>query len=64
MLSDITHVISTYNNTNIRSVNIDSKDALFDGRITVYVKNTYHLSRLIEKLRRVRGVTSVERYEE
>jgi GTP pyrophosphokinase len=57
-------VISTYNNTNIRSVNIDSKDALFDGRITVYVKNTYHLSRLIEKLRRVRGVTSVERYEE
>lgn len=64
MLSDITHVISTYNNTNIRSVNIDSKDALFDGRITVYVKNTYHLSRLMEKLRRVRGVTSVERYEE
>lgn len=64
MLSDITHVISTYNNTNIRSVNIDSKDALFDGKITVYVKNTYHLSRLIEKLRRVRGVTSVERYEE
>jgi GTP diphosphokinase / guanosine-3',5'-bis(diphosphate) 3'-diphosphatase len=64
MLSDITHVISTYNNTNIRSVNIDSKDAFFDGRITVYVKNTYHLSRLMEKLRRVRGMSSVERYEE
>jgi guanosine-3',5'-bis(diphosphate) 3'-pyrophosphohydrolase len=64
MLSDLTHVISTYNNTNIRSVNIDSRDAMFDGRITVFVKNTYHLARLMEKLRKVRGVTSVERFEE
>jgi RelA/SpoT family (p)ppGpp synthetase len=64
MLSDLTHVISTYNNTNIRSVNIDSRDAMFDGKITVFVKNTYHLARLMEKLRRVRGVTSVERFEE
>ena len=64
MLSDLTHVISTYNNTNIRSVNIDSRDAMFDGRVTVFVKNTYHLARLAEKLRKVRGVTSVERFEE
>jgi (p)ppGpp synthase/HD superfamily hydrolase len=64
MLSDLTHVISSYNNTNIRSVNIDSRDAMFDGRVTVFVKNTYHLARLIEKLRKVRGVTSVERFEE
>ena len=64
MLSDLTHVISTYNNTNIRSVNIDSKDAMFDGKMTVFVKNTYHLARLMEKLRKVRGVTSVERFEE
>ncbi len=64
MLSDLTHVISTYNNTNIRSVNIDSKDAMFDGKVTVFVKNTYHLARLTEKLRKVRGVTSVERFEE
>ncbi len=64
MLSDLTHVISTYNNTNIRSVNIDSKDAMFDGKVTVFVKNTYHLARLMEKLKKVRGVTSVERFEE
>jgi (p)ppGpp synthase/HD superfamily hydrolase len=64
MLSDLTHVISSYNNTNIRSVNIDSRDAMFDGKMTVFVKNTYHLARLIEKLRKVRGVTSVERFEE
>ncbi|MDP4236775.1 MAG: hypothetical protein Q8919_10035, partial [Bacteroidota bacterium] len=64
MISDLTHVISSYNNTNIRSFSIDTADQMFDGKMTVYVKNTYHLSRLLEKLRHVRGVTSAERYEE
>jgi GTP pyrophosphokinase len=64
MISDLTHTISSYNNTNIRSFSIDTADQMFDGKMTVYVKNTYHLSRLLEKLSRVRGVTSAERYEE
>jgi GTP diphosphokinase / guanosine-3',5'-bis(diphosphate) 3'-diphosphatase len=64
MISDLTHVISSYNNTNIRSFTIDTKDRMFDGKMTVYVKNTYHLTRILEKLRRVRGVTSAVRYEE
>ncbi len=64
MISDLTHVISSYNNTNIRSFSIDSHDQLFDGKMTVYVKNTYHLARLLEKLRQVRGVTNAVRYEE
>jgi GTP pyrophosphokinase len=64
MISDLTHVISSYNNTNIRSFSIDTTDQMFDGKMTVYVKNTYHLSRLLEKLRHVRSVTSAERYEE
>ncbi|MEI8135034.1 MAG: bifunctional (p)ppGpp synthetase/guanosine-3',5'-bis(diphosphate) 3'-pyrophosphohydrolase [bacterium] len=64
MISDLTHVISSYNNTNIRSFSIDTADKMFDGKMTVYVKNTYHLSRLLEKLRHVRGVTTSERYEE
>ncbi len=64
MISDLTHVISSYNNTNIRSFSIDSKDKMFDGKMTVYVKNTIHLTRLLEKLRRVRGVASAVRYEE
>ena len=64
MISDLTHVISSYNNTNIRSFTIDTRDQMFDGKITVYVKNTYHLTRILEKIRRVRGVTSAVRYEE
>ncbi len=62
LLSDITHAISSYQNTNIRSVNVDTKDQLFTGQIILYVKNTDHLARLIEKIRRVPGVTEAERF--
>ncbi len=64
MISDLTHVISSYNNTNIRSFTIDTEGSLFNGKMTVYVKNTFHLQRLLEKLRRVRGVSNAVRYEE
>jgi GTP diphosphokinase / guanosine-3',5'-bis(diphosphate) 3'-diphosphatase len=61
LLSDITHVISTYQNTNIRSVNMDSKGSLFDGKVILYVKDTDHLARIIEKIKRIHGIQSVER---
>jgi guanosine-3',5'-bis(diphosphate) 3'-pyrophosphohydrolase len=64
MLSDITHAISTYLNTNIRSVNIDSQESVFDGTFILYVKDTEHLNRIMEKIRKIRGVRSVERFEE
>ena len=64
MLSDLTHAISSYQNTNIRGVNITTRDSLFDGSIILYVKNTDHLHRLIEKLRKIKGVTRVERLQE
>jgi guanosine-3',5'-bis(diphosphate) 3'-pyrophosphohydrolase len=62
LLSDITHAISSYQNTNIRSVNMDSKGMFFDGQVIIYVKDIDHLSRIVEKLRRVSGVTLAERY--
>ncbi|MBN1398698.1 MAG: bifunctional (p)ppGpp synthetase/guanosine-3',5'-bis(diphosphate) 3'-pyrophosphohydrolase, partial [Bacteroidetes bacterium] len=61
LLSDITHVISTYQNTNIRSVNMDSKDSVFDGKVILYVKNTDHLMRIMDKIKRIPGIQSVER---
>jgi len=64
MLNDITHAISSYINTNIRSVNIDSKDSFFEGAFLLYVKDTDHLTRIIEKIRRIRGVSGAERFEE
>ena len=62
LLSDVTHAISTFQSTNIRSVNMDSKGPVFDGQIILYVKNTEHLSRLIEKIKKVPGIIDVERF--
>jgi RelA/SpoT family (p)ppGpp synthetase len=62
LLSDITHAISSYQNTNIRSVNVDSKDQMFTGQIILYVKNTEHLNRILQKIRRVPGIAVAERF--
>jgi RelA/SpoT family (p)ppGpp synthetase len=63
MLEDITHAISTYNNTNIRSVNIDSKGTMFDGWILLYVKNLDHLNQIITRVKKLPGIENVERFE-
>ncbi|MBN8574558.1 MAG: hypothetical protein J0M05_11650, partial [Candidatus Kapabacteria bacterium] len=52
-----------FNNTNIRGVNIHAFEALFEGVLTVLVKNTDHLQRLFDRIRKVKGVRTVERYE-
>ncbi len=64
MLNDITHAISSYNNTNIRSVNLDSQDAVFEGTFILFVQNTEHLNRIMDKLRKIKGIKRVERFEE
>ena len=64
MLNDITHAISTYMNTNIRSVNLDSEDAIFQGTFILYVKDTDHLARILDRIRKIKGITRAERFEE
>ena len=63
LLSDVTHAISVVQNTNIRSVNIDSKGSLFDGQIILYVKNTEHLVKIVDKIKKVNGIIEVERFQ-
>ena len=62
LLSDVTHAISNYQSTNIRSVNMNSQGQLFDGQIILIVKNTDHLARIIEKIKKVNGIIEVERF--
>ncbi len=64
MLNDITQVISTQMNTNIRSVNIDSVDSVFDGTFILYVKDRDHLGKILDRVKRVKGVRAAERLEE
>ncbi|MBI1806183.1 MAG: bifunctional (p)ppGpp synthetase/guanosine-3',5'-bis(diphosphate) 3'-pyrophosphohydrolase [Ignavibacteria bacterium] len=61
MLNEITHSISSYKNTNIKGVKIDAQDTMFEGTILLGVKNKEHLERIIEKLRKIKGVYHTER---
>ncbi|MFO7526495.1 MAG: bifunctional (p)ppGpp synthetase/guanosine-3',5'-bis(diphosphate) 3'-pyrophosphohydrolase [Ignavibacteriaceae bacterium] len=63
ILNDIAHSIVTYQNTNIKSINITTGDSMFEGSVTVYVQNLEHLIRLIERIKKLNGVYTVERFE-
>jgi RelA/SpoT family (p)ppGpp synthetase len=63
ILNEISHTIVSYQNTNIKSININTGNSTFSGSVTLYVQNLEHLSRVIERLKKLKGVYSVERFE-
>lgn len=63
LLKDISNSITTYQNTNIKSVNITTIDSLVKGTVTVYVKDLEHLNKIIERLKKIKGIYSVERFD-
>lgn len=63
ILQQITNSITTYNNTNIKSINISSENSMFSGTIMVYVDDISHLQRLIEKLKKNKGIYNVNRFD-
>ncbi|MBK9285223.1 MAG: bifunctional (p)ppGpp synthetase/guanosine-3',5'-bis(diphosphate) 3'-pyrophosphohydrolase [Sphingobacteriaceae bacterium] len=64
IVNNITKVISNENSINMRSINFDTEDGIFEGTVMVYVHDTKHLSHLLEKLKKVKGVRRVERIDE
>ncbi len=63
ILNDISHSIVTYQNTNIKSININTQGSSFEGGVSFYVQNLEHLNRIIERLKKISGITIVERFE-
>jgi GTP pyrophosphokinase len=58
--NQITGVISKFD-TNIRSISLNAKDGIFIGTLMIFVRNTAKLTTLMDKLRKVQGVFTVER---
>lgn len=56
----ITTVISK-SDTNIRGISLNARDGMFTGTFMVYTRNIAKLQALMDKIRRVAGVFSVER---
>jgi guanosine-3',5'-bis(diphosphate) 3'-pyrophosphohydrolase len=61
IVSNISDVISKDLQVNMRSISIDSNDGMFEGSITLLVKDTQHLEALSRKLKKVKGVLNIKR---
>lgn len=63
LINQLTTVISNDFKVNMRSITVDSDNGIFEGSIMVYVNDTEHLDNLIKKLKMVKGVTAVTRFD-
>ncbi len=64
LINEVTNVISTELNVNIRNINVSVYDGIFEGTIDLYVHHTSDLNNLILQLSNVKGIASVKRVEE
>jgi len=64
MINEVTNIISTELNVNIRNINVSVYNGIFEGTIDLYVHHTRDLNNMIMQLSNVRGIASVKRIEE
>ena len=61
ILLDLAKVVSGDFSINIREVGIHSHDGIFEGSISLYVKDAEGLHDVMDKLRKIKGIESVKR---
>ena len=61
VLRDLAQVITVELDINIRELQIQSHDGIFEGKISVYVSDTESLYSLMDKVGKIKGIDKVER---
>lgn len=61
LLRNLTNIISSEYNVNIRNIHFDSNAGTFEGTVMLYIHDTQHLNNLIKKLKKIKGVQKVTR---
>lgn len=61
MINEITHVITTSMNLDMKGMTISSNDGIFNGTITLEVKNKNQLEETFLKLKKIEGITKIRR---
>jgi GTP pyrophosphokinase len=61
LVNNVTKIISNELSVNMRSLNFDTHDGIFEGTIMLFVHDANHLTDLMKKLKKVNGVLSVSR---
>ena len=61
ILMEMARIISGDFNINIREINIKSHAGIFEGNLSLYVKDVESLNAVMDKMRQVKGIESVKR---
>ena len=61
IVNNLTRIISNSMDVFIHSINIAGNEGVFDGKLSLSVKNKTQLNKLIEKIKKVDGVQKVDR---
>ena len=61
IVNNLTRIISNNMNVMIHSINIAGNEGVFDGKLSLSVKNKTQLTKLIASIKKVDGVQKVER---
>jgi guanosine-3',5'-bis(diphosphate) 3'-pyrophosphohydrolase len=63
VVKELTKIISEEEEINMKSLNFDTNDGVFEGQIMLYVFDKSHLEKLINKLTNINGIEKVVRIE-
>lgn len=61
LVNKITTTISNESSINIKALNFDTNEGIFNGETTIEINDTEQLASLIESLKKIEGVFTVER---
>ena len=63
VINKITNVISGEMKVNIAALTIESAEGIFQGTIKVFVHDKEELAELVERLKQLNGIQSVDRFD-
>lgn len=61
ILHSLTSLVTSSLNINIKSLNIGTEDGYFKGELNALVHDTKHLDELVKKMKKIKGIKTVER---
>ena len=61
ILLDLTKLVTTYFSINMRAITLQSHDGIFEGKLSLYVTDIDSLNRLLEDMRKIKGMEQVRR---
>jgi len=61
LVNQVTRIISNNMHVNIHKLNFAGDNGVFDGRITVSIKNNSQLKKLIQQVKNIEGIEKIER---